>query len=114
MTQPALLTKVVNVERLDRFVEPSSGATTSRSLLVLPYFRQVMFGLDAGQEMSEHTSSFLAIVQVVSGRLRMTVADQDYLLETNAWLAMPPHAPHALTAIEPTRFLLTLVRPPAQ
>jgi quercetin dioxygenase-like cupin family protein len=81
-------------------------------MLISPDFRQTMFSMDAGQELSEHTSSFLAIVQVISGKLRMAVPGRELEMERDAWLSIPPHTPHAVHAIEPTRFLLTLVRVP--
>lgn len=100
----------VNVDRLDRLVEPSPAATLSRSLLATPGFRQTLFGMDAGQELSEHTSSFLAIVQVISGILRVTVPGRELEMQRDTWLTLPPDTPHAVRAIEPARFLLTLVR----
>lgn len=110
MAQPLFQFDSVNTARLDELVEPVASSTVSRSLLARPDFRQVLFSMDAGQEISEHRAPFLAIVQVISGRLRMTVSGESHVLEASGWLSMPPDAPHALAAEEPTRFLLTMVR----
>ncbi len=110
MVQPQFRTDTVNVGRLDTLVELVSAGTVSRSLIVTPEFRQVLFAMDAGQEISEHRAPFLAIVHVLSGRLRMEVAGESHSLDAAGWLSMPPNAPHALRAETPTRFLLTMLR----
>ncbi|MGO9197266.1 MAG: cupin domain-containing protein [Acidimicrobiales bacterium] len=70
-----------------------------------------VFGLDAGEGLSEHQASRAAVVQVLSGRLRFTVDGEDFDLGPGFWLHMSPGTPHALEATEPTVMLLTLVRP---
>ncbi len=70
-----------------------------------------VFGLDAGEGLSEHQASRVAIVQVLSGRLRFTVDGEELDLGQGNWLHMSPGTPHALEATEPTVMLLTLLRP---
>ena len=70
-----------------------------------------VFGLDAGEGISEHQAGRTAVVQVLSGRLRFTVDGEDLDLGPGSWLHMSPGTPHALDATEPTVMLLTLVRP---
>ncbi len=114
MAQPLFDAEAVHTARLSDLVDVVSSGTVSRALLVTPGFRQILFSMDAGQEMSDHRAPFLAIVQVVSGRLWLRAGERDHLLQDGDWLCMPPDAPHALRAESATRFLLTLVRvPPA-
>lgn len=110
MTRPLFESGIPNAARLESLVEPVRAGTVNRCLIGEPTFRQILFCMDAGQEISEHRSPFLAIVQVLSGRLRMVVRGEDHNLESNMWLSMPPDAPHALFAETPTRFLLTMAR----
>lgn len=70
-----------------------------------------VFGLDSGQELTEHRAARPAIVQVVSGRLRFTVDGDEHDAGPGFWLHMPADAPHALVATEPTVMVLTLLRP---
>jgi quercetin dioxygenase-like cupin family protein len=84
------------------------GATVSKPLLNLPEGKVVIFAMDAGQEMSEHRAPFVATVQVLEGRLRFGVDSAEKIMGPNDWLLMPANAPHRLTALEPTRFVLTL------
>ena len=86
------------------------GATVSKRLLNLPEGKVVIFAMDAGQEMSEHRAPFVATVQVLEGRLRFGVDSAEKIMGPNDWLLMPANAPHRLTALEPTRFVLTLFK----
>ena len=69
-----------------------------------------VFGFDAGEGLTEHTASRPAIVQVLSGRLRVTVDGEDIRVDPGTWIHMERGAPHALVAEEPTTMLLTLLR----
>ncbi|MCC6361499.1 MAG: cupin domain-containing protein [Phycisphaerales bacterium] len=112
MSQPLFQPEVAASANLKSLVEPVPAGTVSRTLIVLPGFRQVIFSMDAGQELTEHRSPFTATIQVISGRLDVSVNRKPYPLAADDWLLMPAGAPHALSAKEPTRFLLTLAAAP--
>jgi quercetin dioxygenase-like cupin family protein len=85
------------------------GAIVSK---VMHRDRQVnvtVFGLDAGEELTEHQASSAAIVQVLAGRLRLTADGEELDAGPGFWLHMAPATPHALVAVEPAIMLLTLV-----
>lgn len=86
------------------------GATVSKAVLNAPEGKVVLFAMDEGQEMSEHRAPFLAAVHVLDGRLRFGVESTEKIMGPNEWLLMPANAPHQLTALEPTRFVLTLFK----
>jgi len=69
-----------------------------------------VFGLDAGEELTEHKASSAAIVQVLAGRLRFTADGEELDAGPGFWLHMAPDTPHAVVAVEPTVMLLTLLR----
>jgi quercetin dioxygenase-like cupin family protein len=69
-----------------------------------------VFGFDAGEGLTEHQAAKAAIVQVLAGRLRFTVEGAELDAGPGFWLQMAPGAPHALTAVEPTIMLLTLLK----
>jgi quercetin dioxygenase-like cupin family protein len=90
------------------------GATVSKPLVNAPTIRQVVFAMDRGQVLSEHRAPFTAVVQVLDGEVRFGVAGETRRLMANDWLLMPPDEPHDVEAVEPTRFLLTLVKEPPE
>ena len=110
MAQPMFESDAVRSANLLELVAIVESGTVSRTLLNQPRFKQVLFAMDAGQELSEHRAPFLALVQVLDGRLRMRVAAETHALGPGSWLLMPPDAPHDVHAEMPTRFLLTLVK----
>ena len=88
------------------------GATVSKPLVNSDALRQVVFAMDKGQLMSEHRAPFVVVVQVLDGELDFTVDGETRRLVAHDWLVMPTDKPHDLNAVEPTRFLLTMVKEP--
>ncbi len=83
----------------------------SRTLLSTPYLRLVLFGFSEGQELTEHTSTQNALVQILSGECDFSVAGKLRQLKAGDLLFMPANAPHALRATKQFSMLLTLSRP---
>lgn len=88
------------------------GATVSQPVLNLEEGRVIVFAMDAGQEMREHRAPFVATVHVLDGRLRFGMGETEREMGPNDWLVMPAETHHHLTALEPTRFVLTLFQRP--
>jgi quercetin dioxygenase-like cupin family protein len=70
-----------------------------------------VFAFDAGEGLTEHTASRAALVQVLTGRLRFTVDDEELEAGPGSWISMTPGTPHSLVSEEPTVMLLTLLQP---
>lgn len=91
----------------DKIEYPESGVL-SRVLIKENACQYTLFCLAAGTEISEHTSTRNATVQVLEGRGSITVAGEMITLEPGVLVAFPANAPHALQAVENLAFLLTL------
>ena len=85
----------------------------SRTLFRTSTSRVVLFGFAEGQELSEHTSTFQALIQVLSGSCEFSLAGKPHRLKAGDLLYMPPHLPHAVKATERFSMLLTLIKPAA-
>jgi quercetin dioxygenase-like cupin family protein len=83
----------------------------SRTLLRTDYSRTVLFGFAEGQELSEHTSTQHALIQVLSGECEFSLAGKPHPLKSGDLLYMPPGLPHAVKARRQFSMLLTLIRP---
>jgi len=88
---------------------PTDG-TLSRVLAKEGSVRLVVFAFDRGQELTEHTASVPAVVQVLSGSLTVEAAGERHRLTPNSWLYLQAGEPHSVFADEPSRMLLTMVR----
>lgn len=89
---------------------PERG-TLSRVLHDDGRLRLVLFAFDEGQELTEHTASVPAVLQVVSGRFRVTAGGEAFAMGPDAWLLLDAQEAHSLVAEEPSRLLLTMFRP---
>jgi quercetin dioxygenase-like cupin family protein len=100
--------KIVALADETRFAE---NGIVSRTLLRTANSRAVLFGFADGQELTEHTSTQHALVQVLSGECDFLLAGKSNLLKTGDVLYMPPNMPHALKATTKFSMLLTLFKP---
>jgi quercetin dioxygenase-like cupin family protein len=80
-------------------------------LLRTENMRVVLFGFSPGQELTEHTSTQHALVQVLTGECDFSLGDQWHHLKAGALLYMPPNLRHAVKATTEFSMLLTLSKP---
>lgn len=100
--------KIVSLAAETQF---APNGIVSRTLLRTPGSRTVLFGFAEGQELTEHTSTQHALVQILSGQCEFYLAGKPHRLKTGDLLSMPPNLPHAVKAVQPFSMLLTLLRP---
>lgn len=89
-------------------IEYPSAGILSKIILQLPKCQYTLFCLAEGTEISEHTSTKNATVNVLEGKGILTLEGKDIPLETGVFIFMPANAPHALKATQNLAFLLTL------
>lgn len=87
---------------------PAEG-TLSKVVFKNDQIRVVLFAFDTGQELTEHTAARPALVQVLSGLLRLTMGADSYDCGPGDWAHMDAKLTHALKALEPTVMLLTML-----
>lgn len=83
----------------------------SRTLMKTATARVVLFGFAEGQELSEHTSTQEALIQILSGECEFSLAGKPHPLKAGDLLYMPPNLPHAAKATQQFSMLLTLFKP---
>ncbi|MFO8067541.1 MAG: cupin domain-containing protein [Bacteroidales bacterium] len=69
-----------------------------------------LFAFDKGQKLSEHSAPFDAMVQVVEGKVEISIDKKQYLLEEGETIIMPADIPHAVLAVEKFKMLLTMIK----
>jgi len=100
--------KILSLAQETKFEE---NGIVSRTLLKTPNLRAVLFGFDEGQEMTEHTSTQYALVEILSGECEFSLAGELHELKAGDLVYMPPNLPHAIRAKTKFSMLLTLTRP---
>ena len=88
---------------------PKEG-TLSKVVYKDDRIRVVLFAFDRAEELTEHTAAMPAIVQVLSGRLRVTMGKATVEMGPADWAQMAANLPHSVEALEPSVMLLTLLR----
>jgi quercetin dioxygenase-like cupin family protein len=102
--------KIVSLAEETRF---APNGIVSRTLLRTPNSRTVLFGFAEGQELTEHTSTQHAMIQILSGECEFSLAGQAHHLKAGDLLYMPPNLAHAVKATTQFSMLLTLSKPEA-
>ena len=87
-----------------------AGAIVSRVLLKRETGTVTLFAFDAGQELSEHTTPYDALVQVIDGEAAITIAGRSHRVGAGEVIVMPAQQPHALRAVARFKMLLTMIR----
>jgi quercetin dioxygenase-like cupin family protein len=108
--QRAIDTALMRAVGLASLVDYQPGSIVSRTLIKKPTGTVTLFAFDAGQELSEHTAPFDAMVQVVEGQVELTIDGSPTRLAAGQALVMPAQAPHAVHATERFKMLLTMIR----
>jgi quercetin dioxygenase-like cupin family protein len=81
----------------------------SRQLLTTPQAKVTLFGFDTGQELTEHTAAWPAMLYFARGEADLTLGGDHYAVSAGAWVHMPARLPHALVAKSPLSMLLVLL-----
>jgi quercetin dioxygenase-like cupin family protein len=86
------------------------GSVVSRVLLKAETGNVTLFAFDAGQELSEHTAPFDALVHVTDGKAEISISGQPHVLSAGQVILMPAGQPHAVRAVERFKMVLTMIR----
>jgi len=69
-----------------------------------------VFAFDQGEELSEHTAPFDALVHVIDGEAEITIDGQPHALEAGEMIVMPADRPHAVRAVRKFKMVLIMIR----
>ena len=109
--QPLIAAGAQKILSLPEETQFAPNGIVSRTLLRTANARVVLFGFAEGQELTEHTSTQHAIVQMLSGECEFSLAGEPHHLKAGDLLYMPPNLPHAAKATTKFSMLLTLSKP---
>jgi len=100
--------KIISLPAATQF---APNGIVSRTLMRTPNSRAVLFGFDEGQELTEHTSTQHALIEILSGECDFYLEDTPNHLKPGDYLYMPPNLRHAVKARTKFSMLLTLTKP---
>ena len=98
------------VSRVVDLVSYQEGAVVSRVVVKREAGNVTLFAFDAGQELTEHTAPYDALVHVLDGEAAITVSGRPHRVRAGEMILMPAHEPHALQAPSRFKMMLTMIR----
>ncbi len=98
------------VLKLAELVSYQEGSVVSRQVTKADAGNVTLFAFDAGQELSEHTAPFDALLHVLDGEAEVRIAGRPFALSAGDAILMPADQPHAVRAIKRFKMLLTMIR----
>jgi quercetin dioxygenase-like cupin family protein len=109
--QPVIDTNCAKILSLGAETQFAENGIVSRTLLRTANSRTVLFGFAEGQELTEHTSTQSAVVQILTGECEFSLDGKLQVAKAGDLIYMPPNLPHAVKATQPFSMLLTLSQP---
>jgi len=91
-----------------------ADGVVSRILLKESTGSVTAFAFDAGQELSEHTCPYEALIVVIEGEGIITIDGTPHTLAAGQAIRLPAHVPHAVRAEQRLKMLLTMLRVPKE
>ena len=95
---------------LSTLVDYAESSTVSRIISKNSAGNVTLFSFDAGQSLSEHSTPFDALVQVIDGEVELTIGGEKILARAGEVVLMPANIPHAVNALRRFKMLLTMIK----
>lgn len=96
--------------KLADMIAYQEGAIVSRTLVNEKGGSVTLFAFDAGENLSEHTAPYDALVYVLDGEAEVTIAGTAHRVRQGEVILLPANVPHAVDAPVPFKMLLVMIR----
>lgn len=103
-------TPSAQILKIAELVGYQDGSVVSRIIVKAETGNVTLFAFDEGQELSEHTAPFDALVHVLDGEAAINISGKPFHLKTGEAIVMPAGEPHAVKAVGKFKMLLTMIR----
>ena len=97
---------------LGSLVEYQDGSVVSHALVKSDAGTVTAFAFDKGEELSEHSAPYDALLQVFEGRATVTIGGMAHAVLAGQVVRLPADIPHALRADQRFKMLLIMIRSP--
>ncbi|MHC4270188.1 MAG: cupin domain-containing protein [Planctomycetota bacterium] len=98
------------VLNLNELVDFQKDSVVSRTSLDKEAGIVTLFAFDKGQGLSEHTTTFDALVNIIEGEASVIISGETFQLKKGEMIIMPANEPHALKAIGKFKMILIMIR----
>jgi quercetin dioxygenase-like cupin family protein len=91
-------------------IQYQDGSVVSRTVIKKKSGTVTVFAFDQGQELSEHTAPFDALVYCLDGDGRVVIAGEPMDLKRGQMVIMPADQPHSVKALTQFKMVLVMIR----
>jgi quercetin dioxygenase-like cupin family protein len=91
-------------------VEYAPESVVSRQLVRNEAGTITLFAFDAGQSLSEHTTPFDALVQIIDGEAELIIGGKPVPASAGQMVLMPADVPHSVRAPQRFKMLLSMLK----
>lgn len=91
-------------------IDYAEGGVVSKELVHSKAGSITFFSFDAGQGLSEHTAPFDAFIQVIDGKMELTVEGVKHIISAGESFVIPSGAHHSVNAPERFKMIITMIR----
>jgi quercetin dioxygenase-like cupin family protein len=89
--------------------ETPQNSIVSRTIYKDDQVRVILFAFAPGEKLSEHTSSYPAILQFLEGKAALTLGEEAMDAGPGTWVHMAANLPHSVEARTEVHMLLTML-----
>ncbi len=107
MTKTFEKATVLNFKEMIDYAE---GGVVSKQVLKNSAGNITLFSFDKEEGLSEHSTPHDAVVEVIEGKVEITLAGEKFTLSEGDSIIMPATVPHALHGVERFKMLLTMIK----
>jgi len=95
---------------LNRSIEYAKDSIVSKTIIEKKTGTVSLFAFDEGQNLSEHTAPFDALVFVVDGESEVIINKKSHIVSSGQVIIMPANIPHAVNARKKFKMLLIMIK----
>ena len=91
-------------------VQYQTGSVVSRTLVKKPGGTVTAFAFDEGENLSEHTAPFAALVLMIEGEAEISISTIAHRVHAGQMLLLPAGQPHAVKAMTKFKMILVMIK----
>lgn len=95
---------------LNKSIEYAKDSIVSKTIVGKKTGTVTLFAFDEGQNLSEHTVPFDALVFVIEGESEVLINHKEHIVKSGQMIIMPAQIPHAVNARKKFKMLLIMIK----
>jgi quercetin dioxygenase-like cupin family protein len=97
------------VMKLKDLVAYQDKAVVSKAIVEKSAGIVTAFAFDENEGLSEHTSSYEALIIIIEGKAQIRISDEEFFLKEGETIMLPANKPHSLKAAAKLKMLLVMI-----